>query len=108
LTHTFSFSSPFNGLPGSGQEGRFLFLPGHVDAKTLCTAYRFVEPHRCGCIRLFSGADSGTCCCPRIANLIVIEQARACGIVIDFKTHAKVGVPVTLWSLLVIVGWIYG
>jgi Na+/H+ antiporter NhaD/arsenite permease-like protein len=42
-----------------------------------------------------------------IANLIVIEQARGCGIVIDFKTHAKVGVPVTLWSLLVIVGWIY-
>jgi Na+/H+ antiporter NhaD/arsenite permease-like protein len=42
-----------------------------------------------------------------IANLIVIEQARNCGINIDFKTHAKTGLSVTAWSLLVLVGWIY-
>ncbi|KJS30530.1 MAG: Na+/H+ antiporter NhaD-like permease [Desulfatitalea sp. BRH_c12] len=42
-----------------------------------------------------------------IANLIVIEQARAYGIVIGFKTHAKVGLAVTAWSLLVVIGWIY-
>ncbi len=37
-----------------------------------------------------------------IANLIVIEQAGTCGIDIDFKTHARIGVPVTLWSLMVV------
>jgi len=42
-----------------------------------------------------------------IANLIVIEQARNCGISIDFKTHARVGLPVTAWSLLVLAAWVY-
>ncbi len=42
-----------------------------------------------------------------IANLIVIEQAGECGIAIDFATHAKVGLAVTAWSLLVLVAWIY-
>jgi Na+/H+ antiporter NhaD/arsenite permease-like protein len=42
-----------------------------------------------------------------IANLIVIEQARNSGILIDFKTHAKTGVSVTAWSLIVLVAWIW-
>ncbi|RJQ82714.1 MAG: anion transporter [Desulfobacteraceae bacterium] len=42
-----------------------------------------------------------------IANLIVIEQARNFGIGISFKTHAKTGLAVTGWSLLVLVAWIY-
>lgn len=42
-----------------------------------------------------------------IANLIVIEQARRFDITIDFYTHARVGIPVTLWSIGVVVGWIY-
>lgn len=42
-----------------------------------------------------------------IANLIVIEQAGSCGIRIDFRTHAKVGLLVTAWSIAVLVGWIY-
>ncbi len=42
-----------------------------------------------------------------IANLIVIEKAAESGIAIDFRTHAKVGCLVTLWSLLCLVGWIY-
>jgi Na+/H+ antiporter NhaD/arsenite permease-like protein len=41
-----------------------------------------------------------------IANLIVIEQAAACGVNISFRDHARVGVPVTLASLLVLAGWI--
>ncbi len=41
-----------------------------------------------------------------IANLIVIEQAKVNGITIDFWTHAKVGLTVTAWSLLVLLGWI--
>jgi Na+/H+ antiporter NhaD/arsenite permease-like protein len=40
-----------------------------------------------------------------IANLIVIEQASRMGVVISFGEHARVGVPVTLMSLIVLVGW---
>jgi len=38
-----------------------------------------------------------------IANLIVIEQARKFNIEISFKEHAKAGIPITLFSLLVLV-----
>ncbi|MBU2648219.1 anion transporter [bacterium] len=41
-----------------------------------------------------------------IANLIVIEQAAGFGIKIGFLEHARIGVPVTLFSLLVLMGWI--
>jgi Na+/H+ antiporter NhaD/arsenite permease-like protein len=34
-----------------------------------------------------------------IANLIVIEQARQCGIRIGFREHARVGIPVTHYML---------
>ena len=40
-----------------------------------------------------------------IANLIVIEQARQCGVRVGFREHARVGVPVTLLSLGVTVLW---
>jgi Na+/H+ antiporter NhaD/arsenite permease-like protein len=42
-----------------------------------------------------------------IANLIVIEQARPYGIVIGFREHARTGIPVTLVSLAVTIGWIW-
>jgi Na+/H+ antiporter NhaD/arsenite permease-like protein len=41
-----------------------------------------------------------------IANLIVIEQARACGVTISFRAHAGVGIPVTLASLAVVLAWV--
>jgi Na+/H+ antiporter NhaD/arsenite permease-like protein len=41
-----------------------------------------------------------------IANLIVIEQAANFGIQVTFREHAAVGVPVTLFSLAVLVFWI--
>jgi Na+/H+ antiporter NhaD/arsenite permease-like protein len=41
-----------------------------------------------------------------IANLIVIEQAAACGVDISFRDHARVGIPVTLVSLAVLAAWI--
>ncbi len=41
-----------------------------------------------------------------IANLIVVEQAATEGVVVSFKEHAKTGVPITLCSLLILVGWI--
>ncbi len=40
-----------------------------------------------------------------IANLIVVEKASGHGVVISFKEHARIGVPVTLLSLLVLVAW---
>lgn len=41
-----------------------------------------------------------------IANLIVVEQAANFGIKISFWQHAAAGIPVTLVSLLVLIGWI--
>lgn len=40
-----------------------------------------------------------------IANLIVVEKASGHGVVISFREHARIGVPVTLLSLLVLVAW---
>lgn len=42
-----------------------------------------------------------------IANLIVIEQAKRYGVEITFAEHARTGIPVTVLSLAVLVGWIY-
>ncbi|MHB1192885.1 MAG: ArsB/NhaD family transporter [Longimicrobiales bacterium] len=36
-----------------------------------------------------------------IANIIVVEQARAAGITVDWRTHARIGVPVTLVTLAI-------
>jgi len=41
-----------------------------------------------------------------IANIIVITQARPLGVVIDFRTHARTGVPVTLATLAIAAGWL--
>lgn len=41
-----------------------------------------------------------------IANLIVAEQALHAGIRITLREHATVGIPVTLASLLLLIGWI--
>ncbi len=40
-----------------------------------------------------------------IANIIVVDAARRRGIAIDWRTHARAGVPVTLISLAVTAGW---
>ncbi len=42
-----------------------------------------------------------------IANLITIEGAKEMGVSISFKDHARLGAPITLASLLVVVGWIW-
>jgi Na+/H+ antiporter NhaD/arsenite permease-like protein len=41
-----------------------------------------------------------------IANLITFEQAKQYGIKIGFVEHARVGIPVTLLSLIVTFLWI--
>jgi Na+/H+ antiporter NhaD/arsenite permease-like protein len=42
-----------------------------------------------------------------IANIIVVEQAARLGVAIDWRTHARVGVPVTLATLAVAAAWLW-
>lgn len=42
-----------------------------------------------------------------IANIIVVEEARRQGVFIDWKMHARVGVPVTLLTLALAAGWLW-
>jgi Na+/H+ antiporter NhaD/arsenite permease-like protein len=42
-----------------------------------------------------------------IANIIVVEQAARQGIAIDWRTHARTGVPVTLATLAVAAAWLW-
>jgi Na+/H+ antiporter NhaD/arsenite permease-like protein len=41
-----------------------------------------------------------------IANLIAVEQARTYGISVRFWSHAKIGVPATLVSIFIALGWV--
>jgi len=41
-----------------------------------------------------------------IANLIVVDLARKAGVVLDWKQHAVVGVPVTVGTLAVVWAWL--
>ncbi len=41
-----------------------------------------------------------------IANIIVVDQSRRLGVEIDWKTHARVGVPITLATLAVAAAWL--
>jgi Na+/H+ antiporter NhaD/arsenite permease-like protein len=42
-----------------------------------------------------------------IANIIVVDQAQRLGIAISWREHARVGVPVTLLTLLIAAGWLW-
>jgi Na+/H+ antiporter NhaD/arsenite permease-like protein len=41
-----------------------------------------------------------------IANIIVVEQARTCGVAVSWKEHAKVGIPVTILTLALAAVWL--
>jgi Na+/H+ antiporter NhaD/arsenite permease-like protein len=41
-----------------------------------------------------------------IANIIVVDQAARMSVVIDWRTHARVGVPVTLLTLAIAAAWL--
>ena len=41
-----------------------------------------------------------------IANVIVVDQARRLGVEIDWRTHARVGVPVTMATLAAAAAWL--
>jgi len=43
-----------------------------------------------------------------IANIIVAGEAARLGVRLDWKVHARVGVPVTLVSLVIALGWLLG
>jgi Na+/H+ antiporter NhaD/arsenite permease-like protein len=42
-----------------------------------------------------------------IANLIVVDQARRLGVEIDWRTHARLGIPITLATLALAAAWLY-
>jgi Na+/H+ antiporter NhaD/arsenite permease-like protein len=42
-----------------------------------------------------------------IANIIVVDQAARLGVVIDWRTHARVGVPVTAGTLALAAAWLW-
>ncbi len=42
-----------------------------------------------------------------IANLIVVEQAKNFDVTITFKDHARIGLPVTAASLVILLAWMY-
>jgi Na+/H+ antiporter NhaD/arsenite permease-like protein len=41
-----------------------------------------------------------------IANIIVVDAARRAGIAIDWRRHARTGVPVTLLTLAIAAAWL--
>ncbi len=41
-----------------------------------------------------------------IANIVVVDQAAALGVRIGWREHARVGVPVTLATLVVAAAWL--
>jgi Na+/H+ antiporter NhaD/arsenite permease-like protein len=43
-----------------------------------------------------------------IANIIVVDQAARLGIRIDWRTHARVGIPVTISTLALAAAWLWG
>jgi len=42
-----------------------------------------------------------------IANIIVVDQAARSGVRIDWRTHARIGIPVTLATLAIAAGWLW-
>jgi Na+/H+ antiporter NhaD/arsenite permease-like protein len=42
-----------------------------------------------------------------IANIIVVDAAKRQGILIDWRAHARVGIPVTALTLAIAAGWLY-
>ena len=41
-----------------------------------------------------------------IANIIVVTAARPLGVTIDFRTHLRTGVPVTIATLAIAAAWL--
>ncbi len=63
-------------------------------------------PHAGATLALVSTLAGNLLIVGSIANIIVVDAARKCGIKIDWKTHARVGIPVTLLTLAITAGWL--
>jgi len=86
------FSNFFSNVPATMLLIRFLDPLDHAQWYTLAASSTFA-----GNLFLLGS----------IANLIVVEQASNYDIKITFSQHATVGIPVTLASLIILVGWLY-
>lgn len=70
---------------------------------------KFLDPHRLPewyTLALSSTLAGNLLLIGSIANLIVVEQAGAMGVKVGFLEHARTGIPVTVVSLLILLGWI--
>lgn len=70
---------------------------------------KFLDPHRLTewyTLALSSTLAGNLLLIGSIANLIVVEQAGAMGVKVGFLEHARTGIPVTVVSLLILLGWI--
>jgi Na+/H+ antiporter NhaD/arsenite permease-like protein len=63
-------------------------------------------PHAGALLALASTLAGNLLIVGSIANMIVIERAAALGVVIDWRRHARVGLPVTLATLLIAAAWL--
>ncbi|HSQ73058.1 MAG TPA: anion transporter [Rubrivivax sp.] len=63
-------------------------------------------PHAGATLALVSTLAGNLLIVGSIANIIVVDAARKCGITIDWKTHARVGLPVTVLTLAITAGWL--
>ncbi|MBE0547149.1 MAG: anion transporter [Rubrivivax sp.] len=63
-------------------------------------------PHAGATLALVSTLAGNLLIVGSIANIIVVDAARKCGIRIDWKTHARVGIPVTVLTLAITAGWL--
>jgi hypothetical protein len=43
---------------------------------------------------------------PAVANIIVVDQAARLGVLISWREHARVGVPVTALTLAIAAAWL--
>ncbi len=43
-----------------------------------------------------------------IANIIVVDAARRMGVTIDFRTHVRAGLPITVATLAIAAAWLWG
>jgi Na+/H+ antiporter NhaD/arsenite permease-like protein len=63
-------------------------------------------PHGGATLALVSTMAGNLLIVGSIANIIVVDAARKCGIKIDWKMHARVGLPVTVLTLGITAGWL--
>ena len=80
-----------------GNSGTVMLLLKIVDVNHPVTAYTLAMANSFGGNLLLIGS---------VANIIVIQQARAMGIKISFWDFARLGIPATIVALLILLGWV--